>query len=122
MSKKLSGVLILCLGALWMSGCAYFRATGPCLGMGCPAHTAGQNGPYKPGQAPKAQNAAAPHATVPNAQAPDNAQVAAALPQAAPTQAKAAQTKSSAPNKFTEFFAHLIPHHNKAAKPAPAAD
>jgi hypothetical protein len=117
MSKKLSGMLILCLGALWMSGCAYFRATGPCLGMGCPAHTAGQNGPYKSGQAPKAQNAAAPHATAPNVQAPDNAQGAAALPQA-----KAAETKSSAPNKFTEFFAHLIPHHNKAAKPAPAAD
>jgi hypothetical protein len=121
MSKKLSGMLILCVATLWLSGCAYFRATGPCLGVGCPAHTVGQNGQYKPGQAPKAQNAAAPHATAPNPQTSDNAQVASA-PQAAPAQAKAAETKSSAPNRFTEFFAHLIPHHNKTAKPAPAAD
>ena len=122
MSKKLSGVLILCLGALWMSGCAYFRATGPCLGMGCPGHTVGQNGPYKPGQAPQAQNAARPQATAPSAQAPDNAPVAATPPQAAPTQAKPPETKSSAPNRFTGFFAHLIPRHNKTGKPAPAAD
>jgi hypothetical protein len=121
MSKKLSGMLILCVGAFWMSGCAYFRATGPCFGVGCPARAVGQNGQYKPGQAPKAQNAAAPRATAPSTQASDNAQVASTL-QAAPVQVKAAETKSSAPNKFTEFFAHLIPHHSKTAKPAPAAD
>jgi hypothetical protein len=122
MSKKLSGTLILCVATLWLSGCAYFRATGPCFGVGCPAHTVGQNGQYKPGQAPKAQNAAAPHASAPNIQASDNAQVASPPPQAAPAQAKPVEMKSSAPNRFTEFFAHLIPHHNKTAKPAPAAD
>lgn len=121
MSKKLSGMLILCVGALWMSGCTYFRATGPCFGVGCPAHTLGQNGQYRPGQAPKAQNAAALRATAPSTQASDHAQVASTSP-AAPVQAKAAATKSSAPNKFSEFFAHLIPHHNKTAKPAPTAD
>jgi hypothetical protein len=122
MSKKLSGMLILCVATLWLSGCAYFRATGPCLGMGCPGHTVGHNAQYKSGQLPKAQNAAAPRAPAPSIQASDNAQVASPPPQAAPAQAKAPETKSSAPNRFTEFFAHLIPHHNKTAKPAPAAD
>ena len=122
MSKKLSGMLILCVATLWLSGCAYFRATGPCLGVGCPAHTVGQNGQYKPGQAPKAQNAAAPHASAPNIQASDNAPVTSPPPQAAPAQAKPVEMKSPSPNRFTGFFAHLIPHHNKTAKPAPAAD
>jgi hypothetical protein len=121
MSKKLSGMLILCVATLWVSGCSYFRATGPCFGVGCPARTVGQSGQYKPGQAPKAQNATAPHATAPRTQASDTAQVA-STSQGAPAQAKAAEPKSSAPNKFSEFFAHLIPHHNKTAKPAPAAD
>ena len=116
MSKKLSGMLILCVAALWLSGCSYFRATGPCFGVGCPAHTVGQSGQYKPGQAPKAQNATVSHATAPATQPSDRAQVAPA------PSAKPAEAKSSAPNKFSEFFAHLIPHHNKAAKPAPTAD
>ena len=121
MSNKLSGMLILCVAALALSGCSYFRATGPCFGVGCPARTAGQSGQYKPGQAPKAQNATAPHATVPPTQASDSAPVASA-PSTTPAPAKPAETKSSAPNKFSGFFAHLIPHHNKAAKPAPTAD
>jgi hypothetical protein len=121
MSKKLSGMLILCVAALWLSGCSYFRATGPCFGVGCPARTVGRSGQYKPGQAPKAQNATVPHATAPATQPSDSAQVASA-PSTTPTPAKPAEAKSSAPHKFSEFFAHLIPHHNKAAKPAPAAD
>lgn len=120
MSKKLSGVLILCVSTVGLSGCAHFRATGPCLGAGCPAHSAGESGHYKVGQAPKAQNATVPGATAANVQVAANVPAASDAPQSAPAPAKTAETKSSAPNRFTGFFAHLIPHHNKTAKPAPA--
>jgi hypothetical protein len=48
-------ILVLCM--LSLTGCYYFRPTGPCLGVGCPARTAGQSGQYKKNQSPKAQNA-----------------------------------------------------------------
>jgi hypothetical protein len=127
MSNKLSGLLILCISTFWLSGCAYFRASGPCLGVGCPAHTAGESGQYKMGQGPKPQTSAAPHAGAPKAQVATNAPTSsdaqtASTPQAAPQQANTAEAKAPAQNRFTAFFARLIPHHNKTAKPAPAAD
>jgi hypothetical protein len=129
MSKKLSGILVLCVSALWLSGCAYFRATGPCFGVGCPAHSVGQNGQYKPGQAPKAQTTAAQRKTAPGTQvaanaavtsSPQPADVPKAAPQAAPAQA--ANPKPSVADKVGDFVAHLIPHHNKASKSAAATD
>jgi hypothetical protein len=131
MSKKLSGMLVLCVSALWMSGCAYFRATGPCFGVGCPARTVGSNGQYKPGQAPKAQTATASRATTSGTQVAANAAVTSnpqpadapqAVPQPAPAQAKAAEAKPSITDRVGDFFAHLIPHHNKTPKSAAATD
>ena len=88
MSKKLSAVLILCMSAMSLSGCSWFRVTGPCYGVGCPGGTAGHSGQYKPGEAPKAQNAPAP------------AQVAAAQPKTAqpnaPAQTATASTRPAA--------------------------
>ncbi|MGC1968963.1 MAG: hypothetical protein WA673_21055 [Candidatus Acidiferrales bacterium] len=126
MSKKLSGMLLLCVSAtLWLSGCAYFRATGPCFGVGCPARTAGSNGQYKPGQAPKAQTAKASRAPATAPQVAANAAVTsdqqpADAPQPAPAQA--ANAKPSVADKVGDFFARLIPHHNKTAKSAAATD
>jgi hypothetical protein len=63
MKKKATGALIftgatiLLLSALSLTGCYYLRPTGPCLGVGCPARTAGQSGQYKKNESPKAQNA-----------------------------------------------------------------
>jgi len=131
MSKKLSGMLILCVSALWLSGCAYFRATGPCFGVGCPARTVGANGQYKPGQAPKAQTAAASPAPASAPQVTANtgatstqqpADAPPAAPRPAPAQAKAANAKPSVADKVGDFFAHLIPHHSKTPKSAAATD
>ncbi len=33
------------------------QPTGPCFGVGCPAHTVGQSGQYKKGQGPGSQPA-----------------------------------------------------------------
>lgn len=33
--KKTTGVAILLFSALGLSGCAYLRSAGPCLGYGC---------------------------------------------------------------------------------------
>jgi hypothetical protein len=52
-----TGAAILLLSALSLTGCYYLRPTGPCLGVGCPARTAGQSGQYKKNEGPKAQNA-----------------------------------------------------------------
>ena len=52
-----TGATILLLCALSLTGCYYLRPTGPCLGVGCPARTVGQNGQYKKNEGPKAQNA-----------------------------------------------------------------
>ncbi len=125
MSKKLSGLLILCVCTLWLSGCAYFRASGPCLGVGCPAHTPGESGQYKMGQGPKAQTSSVPRASAPNTSIATNSSSsssdqASPAPQPAPAQSNTAEAKAPAQNRFTAFFARLIPHHNKTAKPAPA--
>ncbi len=60
MSNKLSAVLILCISIVCLSGCDLLRVTGPCYGVGCPSGTAGGSGQYKPGEAPRAQNASTP--------------------------------------------------------------
>jgi hypothetical protein len=143
MRNKLSSVLILCISTVCLSGCDLLRVAGPCYGVGCPGGTAGHNGQYKPGEAPKAQNASAPApaksataptqnvsaATQPNivlpstvqptapAQ-PDSAQASntqAVTPQPAPAQNASAQTKPSPFHAIGEFFEHLIPHHNSGA-------
>ena len=65
MKKKPAGALIfrggviLLFSMLSLTGCYYLRPTGPCLGVGCPARTVGQNGQYKKGEGPKAQSAKA---------------------------------------------------------------
>lgn len=60
MSNKLSAVLILCMSTVYLAGCDLLRVAGPCYGVGCPSGTAGGSGQYKPGEAPKPQNASAP--------------------------------------------------------------
>ena len=54
---KFAGGMILLLSLLSLTGCYYLRPTGPCLGVGCPARTAGQSGQYKKNESPKAQTA-----------------------------------------------------------------
>ncbi len=55
MRKRLGGILILCVSAASLAGCALMRNTGPCFGVGCPAGTPGQSGQYKLGEGPKQQ-------------------------------------------------------------------
>jgi len=138
MHNKLSFVLILCVSTVCLSGCDLLRVAGPCYGVGCPGGTAGHNGQYKPGEAPKAQNASAPAptksaaapaqsasaATQPNivqptapaqpgsAQASNTQDV---TPQPAPAQNASAETKPSPFHAIGEFFERLIPHHNSGA-------
>ena len=87
MKKKATGALIftsatiLLLSALSLAGCYYLRPTGPCLGVGCPARTAGQSGQYKKNQSPKAQNAQNGQ-NAQNAQAGKTAQTSQAPPKA----------------------------------------
>jgi hypothetical protein len=143
MRNKLSSVLILCISTVCLSGCDLLRVAGPCYGVGCPGGTAGHNGQYKPGEAPRAQNASAPApaksataptqnvsaATQPNivlpstvqptapAQ-PDSAQASntqAVTPQPAAAQNASTQTKPSPFHAIGEFFERLIPHHNSGA-------
>jgi hypothetical protein len=141
MSKKLSSVLILCMSAISLSGCSWFRVTGPCYGVGCPAGAPGHAGQYKPGEAPKAQNATAPaksaSAPTQSASAPakpaagqspatDSVTAPAATAQSAPAPTASAQStpapdatpeaKPSPLHSIGVFFTHLIPHHNSGAK------
>ncbi len=128
MSKKLSSVLILCMSAVSLSGCSWFRVTGPCYGVGCPAGASGHAGQYKPGEAPKAQNAPARIASAPGAsphpqsaaatqsQAAESVTTPAASAQAAPAPDASAEAKPSPLHSIGEFFTHLIPHHNNGAK------
>jgi hypothetical protein len=81
MKKKATSALIftsatiLLLSALSLTGCYYLRPTGPCLGVGCPARTAGQSGQYKKNESPKAQKGQ-------NAQASKSAQTSQTPPKA----------------------------------------
>jgi hypothetical protein len=53
MRNRFACLVILAAAAACLSGCSYFRPTGPCFGAGCPSRTVGQNGQYKMGQGPK---------------------------------------------------------------------
>jgi hypothetical protein len=145
MSNKLSAVLILCMSTVGLAGCDLLRATGPCYGVGCPGGAPGHSGQYKPGEAPKAQNASAPasartrsastqaitvqpsapaQTTSAPATQPATAQADSAQPVNAQTaaaqltlaQAASPEAKSSPLHSIGEFFARLIPHHNSGAK------
>jgi hypothetical protein len=104
MSNKLSAVLILCISTMSLSGCDLLRVTGPCYGVGCPAGTAGRNGQYKPGEAPKAQNAAAPAPTK-SATAPAQSASAAVKPAPAQSPAQSAPSSPSAQSAATQSSA-----------------
>jgi hypothetical protein len=43
MNKKFRVLLIVCASTLSLSGCAWFRETGPCLGVGCPGNALGHS-------------------------------------------------------------------------------
>jgi len=94
MSNKLSAVLVLCMSTVCLSGCDLLRATGPCFGVGCPGGTPGHSGQYKPGEAPKAQNASAP--------APAPTRTASVAAQANTVQSNAPNQTSSAPAPAAE--------------------
>jgi hypothetical protein len=100
MRSKLAYGFILAAAASCLTGCSYFRPTGPCFGTGCPARTVGQSGQYKLGQGPKSANASAapqtppPGTLAPNASAapnPTGAQNAAPAQNLAPAQNAPAQ-------------------------------
>jgi hypothetical protein len=62
MKKKTSNLplfaaFLILLSTFSLAGCYLLRPTGPCFGVGCPAHTVGQNGQYKKGEGPKSQTA-----------------------------------------------------------------
>jgi hypothetical protein len=99
MTKKATGVLIMFLATLFLPSCMYFRPSGPCFGVGCPAHTVGENGQYKKSEAPKPQNANAQPGNPPAA----STQVASAAnaPQVANSQTATQQSKQ---NRFTAFL------------------
>ena len=119
MSKSRSAVLILCMSTFCLSGCDLIRVAGPCYGVGCPSGTAGGSGQYKPGEAPKPQNASAPAPAKPAAVPTQSASISAQpsiVQQSAPAQP--ATTKSpagSAPAQPTTAQATL-------AQTAPAQD
>jgi hypothetical protein len=133
MRNKLSSVLILCMSTVCLSGCDLLRVAGPCYGVGCPGGTAGHNGQYKPGEAPKAQNASA-SAPAKTVSAPTQNSSAAAQPNtvspntvqpAAPAQPAATKSPAaSAPTQPTAAQAANAPafpaqNANAEAKPSP---
>lgn len=88
---------LILLSTLSLAGCYLLQPTGPCFGVGCPAHTVGQNGQYKKGEGPKPQPANAQN----NDLHPANAQNKDPQP---------AQSAPSAPkegNFFTNAWAKL---------------
>jgi hypothetical protein len=99
MRSKLAYGLTLAAAAFCLSGCSYFRATGPCFGTGCPARTVGQSGQYKMGQGPKpasANSAATPQAIQPATPNAPAAQNPSGAQNAAPAQTAPAPQPSAA--------------------------
>ncbi|MFZ3216224.1 MAG: hypothetical protein WA192_09210 [Candidatus Acidiferrales bacterium] len=134
MSRKLSGMLILCVSALCLCGCFWMGAAGPCYGVGCPAGTEGANQQEKLGQPPRAQNVPPPapnspapaqtaaslkKTPAPSAAAPSSTPASAAASPAAQSTTASASAKQPWTHSFTEFFARLLPHRSSDAKPAP---
>jgi hypothetical protein len=105
MRSKLAYGVTLAAAAFCLSGCSYFRPTGPCFGTGCPARTVGQSGQYKLGQGPKPATAAAtppasqPQANQPAQQAPNQQTPAAQAP---------AQQASGQPTAPASGFSRLL--------------
>jgi hypothetical protein len=123
MSNKLSAVLILCMSTA-LAGCDLLRVAGPCYGVGCPSGTAGGSGQYKPGEAPKPQNASAPvpskSATAPNQSASTAAQPNDVQPNAP---AQAAAMKSPAVSATTQpTSAQVTSTPPAVAQPTPAQE
>ena len=56
-NPPLFAAFLILLSTFSLAGCYLLRPTGPCFGVGCPAHTVGQNGQYNKGEAPKSQTA-----------------------------------------------------------------
>ena len=110
MSKSRSAVLILCMSTFCLSGCDLIRVAGPCYGVGCPSGTAGGSGQYKPGEAPKPQNASAP------------VQVAPAPSRTAAAPSAAAQPKNVRPMRQHRLHPpHTRPSSRTSATPSVAA-
>jgi hypothetical protein len=130
MRNKLSSVLILCMSTVCLSGCDLLRVAGPCYGVGCPTGTAGHNGQYKPGEAPKAQNASAPAPTKSITAPAQSASVAAqpnivllgTVQPTAPAQSAATNSPAeSATTQPTTEQANSAPATSAQASSAPAA-
>jgi hypothetical protein len=126
MSNKLSAVLILCMSSVGLAGCDLLRVAGPCYGVGCPGGTAGRNGQYKPGEAPKAQNASTPApAPVRTASAPAQSANAPAQTASAPAQSNIVQPNAptqttSAPEEAASAAPQPAAAQSSAAQPTPA--
>lgn len=113
MRNNLSAVLILCMSTVCLSGCDLLRVAGPCYGVGCPGGTEGRNGQYKPGEAPKAQNAATPvpakSAAAPSQSASTTAQPGIVQPDAPAQPAATNSPAASASAQSTSAQAETAP-------------
>ena len=107
MRSKLAYGVTLAAAAFCLSGCSYFRPTGPCFGTACPSHTVGQNGQYKLGQGPKPATAGAtPQASQP--QASQAASQPATPAQQAPAQQTPTQQTSDQQTAPASGFSRLL--------------
>jgi hypothetical protein len=93
----LFAAFLILLSTFSLAGCYLLRPTGPCFGVGCPAHTVGQNGQYKKGEGPKSQPPA-------NAQNKDSQPATA---QSDPQPAQPAQPAPKEGNFFTNAWAKI---------------
>jgi hypothetical protein len=118
MSNKLSAVLVLCMSTICLSGCDLLRATGPCYGVGCPGGTPGHSGQYKPGEAPRAQNASAPASSQTASVA---AQINTVQPNA-PAQSTSAPAPSTQSATAQAGSTQPASAQTAAAQPAPALE
>jgi hypothetical protein len=124
MSNKLSAVLILSISTTCLAGCDLLRVSGPCYGVGCPGGSAGRNGQYKPGEAPKAQNASAPApAPAQTASAPAQSANAPAQTASAPGQPNTVQPNAPAQTTSAGADSAQVPNAQAAAtQPVAAQD
>src|SRR3984957_16015975 len=106
----LFAAFLILLSTFSLAACYLLRPTGPCFGVGCPAHTVGQNGQYKKGEGPKSPqpaNALNKDSQPPNAQSdPQQAQPP------KPRQKKATSSPTPGPKS---------PDHADAASPSSSA-
>jgi len=93
----LFAAFLILLSTFSLAGCYLLRPTGPCFGVGCPAHTVGENGQYKKDEGPKSQQPA-------NAQNKDSQSTTA---QSDPQRALPAQPAPKEGNFFTNAWAKI---------------